>query len=128
MIFLELPIALFLNVALDGTGEDHHFELFWEAEIARFKYFYVALLSLNAIDYLARESYLRVALTALMKIPKEDIVRMGAEALQRIQASNLNDQQKFLLGECVEAYLPIKEEQEEEPSKPIRIREKMPCD
>ncbi|HEV3082006.1 MAG TPA: hypothetical protein VGY66_19655 [Gemmataceae bacterium] len=49
-----------------------------------------------------------------MKIPKEQAAWLGAEALRRIQAAPLSDQQRFLLGECVEAYLPLDEAQKRE--------------
>ena len=54
------------------------------------------------------ENWLGVALAALMKIPKDRVAWLGAEALRRIQASApLSDQERFLLGECVAAYLPL---------------------
>jgi len=47
-----------------------------------------------------------------MKIPAEQVAWLGAEALRRIQAAPLSDQQRFLLGECVQAYLPLDDEQQ----------------
>ena len=44
-----------------------------------------------------------------MRMPKERIVELGAEALLRISEASVTEQQRFLLGECVEAYLPIDE-------------------
>jgi len=49
-----------------------------------------------------------------MKIPKERIAWLGAEALRRLKDAPVNDQQRFLLGECVQAYLPLGEEQQRE--------------
>jgi len=46
-----------------------------------------------------------------MKIPKERVVWLGEEALKRLTDSPLTEQQKFLLTECVEAYLPLDETQ-----------------
>jgi len=39
-------------------------------------------------------------------------VELGAEALRRIGGAPLTDQQRFLLGECVHAYLPLDPEQQ----------------
>src|SRR5438445_8855682 len=47
-----------------------------------------------------------------MKIPAEQVAWLGAEALRRIQSAPLSDQKRFLLGECVQAYLPLDEEQQ----------------
>ena len=38
----------------------------------------------------------------------------GAEALRRLTEAPLNEQQKFLLADCVEAYLPLDEERRRE--------------
>jgi hypothetical protein len=79
-----------------------------------FEYLYVGLPALDAVQYVQGENWLGVALSALMKIPKEQAAWLGAEALRRIQAAPLSDQQRFLLGECVEAYLPLDEAQKRE--------------
>ena len=55
-----------------------------------------------------------MALSALMKIPKDRVAWLGAEALRRFQEAPLSDQQRFLLGECVQAYLPLDEAQQQE--------------
>jgi hypothetical protein len=39
---------------------------------------------------------------------------LGAEALRRIQEAPLSEQQRFLLGECVQAYLPLGEVEQKE--------------
>lgn len=53
-----------------------------------------------------------MALSALMKIPPERVAWLGAEALRRLAEAPLSEQERFLLGECVEAYLPLDEEQQ----------------
>src|SRR5262249_46892553 len=40
-------------------------------------------------------------------IPRDRVAWFGAETLRRIQTGPLTDQQRFLLGECVQAYLPL---------------------
>jgi hypothetical protein len=106
-----LPIALYLRVGLDGIGIDVYEEHFWELRPVRFEYLYVGLPALDAIEYVQGDNWLGVALAALMKIPKDQVAWLGAEALRRIQAAPLSDQRRFLLGECVQAYLPLDEEQ-----------------
>jgi len=106
-----LPIAIFLKVGLDGVGIDRYEESFWELAIVRFQYLYVGLPALNAIEYVQGDNSLGVALSALMKIPREKAAWLGAEALQRIKDAPLTEQQRFLLGECVQAYLPLDGEQ-----------------
>ena len=49
-----------------------------------------------------------------MKIPPDKVAWLGAEALKRIKEAPLSDQQRFLLGECVQAYLPLDEMQQAE--------------
>jgi hypothetical protein len=63
--------------------------------------------ALPAVEYLEKDNWLGWALSALMKIPKEKLIELGAEALRRIAGTSLSDQKKFLLGECVHAYLPM---------------------
>jgi hypothetical protein len=89
-------------------------EHFWELRPVRFEYLYVGLPALNAVEYVEGDNWLGVALSALMRIPAERVAWLGAEALRRIQEAPLTDQQRFLLGECVHAYLPLDPEQERE--------------
>jgi hypothetical protein len=109
-----LPIGLFLRVGLEGIGIDSYDEHFWELQTVHFQYLYVGLPALDAIEYVNGDNWLGVALAALMRIPPEKAAWLGAEALRRIQAAPLSDQQRFLLGECVEAYLPLNEPQLQE--------------
>jgi len=107
-----LPIGVFLQVGLDGLGIDVYEEQFWELQTVRFQYLYVGLPALDAVEYVQGENWLGVALAALMKIPKDRAAWLGAEALRRLQEAPLSDQRRFLLGECVHAYLPLDEEQQ----------------
>jgi hypothetical protein len=106
-----LPIALYLRVGLDGISQDVYEERLWEFCPIHFEYLYVGLPALDAIEYVQGDNWLGVALSALMKISRDKIAWLGAEALRRIQeAPALTDQQRFLLGECVQAYLPLDDE------------------
>src|SRR5262249_41656721 len=107
-----LPIALFLHVGLDGIGIDVYEEHFWELRPLRFEFLHVGLPGLDAVQYLQGDNWLGVALAALMKISKEHAAWLGAEALRRIEEAPLTDQRRYLLAECVQAYLPLDEHQQ----------------
>src|SRR5947208_2996285 len=49
-----------------------------------------------------------------MHIPPERAAWLGVEALRRIKDAPLTDQRRYLLGECVQAYLPLDEVQQGE--------------
>jgi hypothetical protein len=107
-----MPIGLYLRVGLDGIGKDAYEEHFWELDVVRFKYLYVGLPALDGVQYVQGDNWLGVALAALMRIPKDRVAWLGAEALRRIKEAPLSEQRRFLLGECVQAYLPLDEEQQ----------------
>jgi hypothetical protein len=109
-----LPIGVFLRVGLDGIGVDTYEEHFWEHQAVRFQYMYVGLPALDGLQYVQGENWLGWALAALMKIPPDRVAWLGAEALRRIVEAPLPDQKRFLLGECVQAYLPLDEQQQRE--------------
>jgi hypothetical protein len=109
-----LPIGIFLQVGLDGVGVDIYEEHFWELRPIVFQYLYVGLPALNAVEYVQGDNWLGVALAALMRIPPDRAAWLGAEALRRLKDAPVSDQQRFLLGECVQAYLPLDDEQQRE--------------
>jgi hypothetical protein len=109
-----LPIGVFLQVGLSGIGQDTYEEKFWELRPILFEYLYVGLPGLDAAAYVQGENWLGVALAALMRIAPDRAAWLGAEALRRITAAPLTDQQRFLLGECVQAYLPLDAAQQQE--------------
>jgi hypothetical protein len=109
-----LPLALYLRVGLDGLGVDVYEEHFWELRPLHFEYLYVGLPALDGVEYLQGDNWLGVALAALMRIPADRAAWLGAEALRRIQGAPMTEQQRFLLGECVQAYLPLDEVQQRE--------------
>jgi hypothetical protein len=109
-----LPIALYLRVGLEGIGIDEFVEYFWEFEVQRFRYLYVGLPGLKAENYLSGDSWLGVALAALMHIPDARRAWVKAEALRRLVTCPENEWRRFLLCECVQAYLPLEEPQQRE--------------
>lgn len=106
-----LPIGLLLRVGLDGIGWDAYEEHFWEHRLVRFEYAYVGLPKLDGEQYASGEHLLGVALSALMRVPKERRAEVHLEALKRIALSRENDYRRFLLAECVEAYGDLDETQ-----------------
>ena len=106
-----LPIIIFLNRGGEVDGEGHgtmeHRDTLFGLEIQVMRFLYVALKGLKALEYMEKDNLLAVALTALMNIPEESIAWVGAEALRKISQAPLQTHERFLLGECVRAYLPM---------------------
>jgi hypothetical protein len=102
------PIAIYLHVGLDGVGWDVYEERFLGRVIDRFEYAYVGLPGLVGVEYLEGESLLGVALSVLMRVPKEQRAELKARALDRVVKSSENEVRKLLLCECIDAYLPLK--------------------
>lgn len=109
-----LPIILFLQVGLEGVSRFYREIRLGSLLLDASECLYVGLPALDAIEYLEGDNILGVALSALMRIPKERVAWLGAEALRKINLAPLQDQQKFILGECVEAYLPLSDEQKQQ--------------
>ena len=89
-----LPIVIYLKVGLNGIGTETYKEEFWKLTPLIFQYLYVGLPGLDAVQYVKGENWLGVALAASMRIPKDQIVELGAEAYRRIAGSPLNEQRK----------------------------------
>jgi len=102
-----LPIGVYLRVGHDGIGRSTHRETTWEKTLLEFHYPYTGLPALNSADYVHGSNWLGVALSALMNVSAEDRARLKAIAMQRLATSPLNDAQRHILCECVEAYLPL---------------------
>jgi hypothetical protein len=106
-----LPIAVYLNVGLEGRGVDTYEKWFWERCVLRFEYDYVGLPALPAHQFLDGGNALGIALSALMKMPRGLRPLAAAEALERIVASAESPARKHMLCECVQAYAPLDESQ-----------------
>jgi hypothetical protein len=105
-----LPIVIYLEVGLDGIGIRTVADSVLGFTVATINYLYVGLPALDAVQYLEGENYLGVALTALMKVPKERIRWLGREANRRIRESPLSEKRRLLLLKCLNEYLPWDEE------------------
>jgi hypothetical protein len=102
-----LPLAVYLRVGLEGMGWDVYEEELWDRTLVRFEYPYIGLPALEALQHLHGDNWLAVALTALMKIPADQRAQVKVEAADRIAHSPLNEYRRYLLFQCVEAYLPL---------------------
>jgi hypothetical protein len=105
-----LPIVLYLRVGMEGIGVDTVEEYVGDFNVMTFRYHYVGLPALDAVQYAEGENLLGVALASLMQSAKESRAMLGADSLVRFGQANLTDYQRFLLSECVYAYLPLDEE------------------
>lgn len=103
--------VLYLRVGLEGLGDDVYEEMFLGRSQIRFEFPYVGFSALDAEPYVAGPNLLGVALAALMRIAPERRGWLAAEAMRRIADSAESQWRKYLLGECVQAYLPLDEEQ-----------------
>lgn len=100
-----LPIGVYLRVGLDGSGWDVYEEHFWEHRLLHFEYAYIGLPALDAEKYLTGENILGVALAALMRVSLEQRAGLKKRAFERLAKSPENDTRRYLLYECVDAYL-----------------------
>lgn len=94
---------------MDGIGTDEVIEEFGPLQVMRFRYLYVGLRSLDALQYSRGDNWLGVALSSLMHANPDQWPLLGAEALLRIADAPINDHQRFLLSDCVQVYLPLDE-------------------
>ncbi len=112
-----LPIAMYVNVGLDGVGTEVLSERFEteggkaSLETLTFRYMYVGLPALAAENYVECGNPLGAALSSLMKTPRGQLVAMKAKALREIARTCHNKRQRALLSECVQAYKPLNDVQ-----------------
>ncbi len=110
-----LPIAVYLRVGRDGIGVDSYTEDFGGLTVLHFQYLYVGLPALEAERYVSGANWLGVALAALMRVAPARKVWLRAEALRRVLLEcRENDYRRFLLQECVEAYMKLDDEEQRE--------------
>ncbi len=102
-----LPIVLYLRVGMEGIGTDEVIEDFGPLLVMRFRYLYVGLRSLDALQYSRDDNWLGVALSSLMHANPDQWPFLGAEALLRLADAPINDHQRYLLSDCFQAYIPL---------------------
>jgi hypothetical protein len=92
---------------MQGLGWDEDVETFLGEPINTFRYRYMGLPALDGVQYIAGSNLLGVALASMMKIAENGKAKAKADALQKIATSTELETRKYLLCECVEAYLPL---------------------
>jgi hypothetical protein len=102
-----LSLALYLGVGLEGVGWDEQAERYWEEELGRTRWAYLGLPALDARAYVEGGNLLGVALAVLMRIPPDEKAWLKARAMQRVAEAQLSEFRRYLLMECIEAYLPL---------------------
>jgi hypothetical protein len=106
-----LPLAVYMRVGLEGLGWDVYEESFWGQPILRLTYPYVGLPALDAEQYVRQDNWLGVALSALMRVTPERRLELGQEAWRRLIQCPENAYRRYLLCECLDAYLPQNDDQ-----------------
>jgi hypothetical protein len=110
-----LPVAVYLRVGLEGIGVDTYVEAYEDLEVLRFQFHYLGLPALDAEQYVGGGNWLGVALAALMRVPAARRAWLRGEALRRVLLEcRESEYRRFLLRECVEAYLDLNERQRQE--------------
>jgi hypothetical protein len=110
-----LPIAVYLRVGREGIGVEMYTEEIAGLRVVCFQYLYVGLPGLSAEEYVRGSNWLGVALAALMREPPAGKVWLRLEALRRILLEcSENEYRRFLLQECVEAYTPLGDEEQQQ--------------
>jgi hypothetical protein len=102
-----LPIVVFLKVGLDGIGVETCEEWVDDFRVLELNFHYIGLPALDAVTYLNKGNTIGIALSALMKMPPDRAPELGYEAIRKLAEAPLTEQQRFLLAECVNAYLPL---------------------
>jgi len=104
-----LSIGLYLRVGLEGIGWDVYEERFWGRTLVHFEYPYIGLPALDGEHYLGGANLLGAALAALMRLPAERRMELGREAWRRLVQSQENEHRRYLLSDCIAAYIPRNE-------------------
>lgn len=100
-------MATYPRRGLDGIGSDEYAEDFGPLDVPRFRYLYVGLPRLDALEYLNEANPLAPALPGPMKSPADRKAWLKACAAERIRCGQTNEFQEFLLLECRETYLTL---------------------
>ncbi|WP_020470233.1 RpnC/YadD family protein [Zavarzinella formosa] len=106
-----LPVAIFLNLRMEGRNTDVFERWFWERRILTFEYDYVALPGLRAEDYAHHPNPLAAAWSTLMNMERDRRALAAVEAMDVIAASPLDIERKHLLLDFIQSYAPLEETQ-----------------
>lgn len=102
-----LPVAVFLNLGMDGLGVDSFSEFHGSLAVVVFQYLYVGLKALEAETYLSGDNPLPKALVGLMKCRRDARATTKVLAADAIRKLAPNEWQRYLLLDCLDAYLSL---------------------
>ena len=105
------PVVVFLKVGLDGIGTREIHDPPVGKPVATYRYEYIGLPALPAVEYLRGDNPVGVALSVLMNTPKGSRLDLGVEAFRRLSDAPISDGRKALLGDCVETYIELPPEE-----------------
>jgi len=108
-----LPIALYLRVGLEGIGFDEFRDGFGSLELLVFRYLYVGLPALDAVEYMQKND-LGVAMASLMKTPDDDRAALRAAMADVVIQMDRDEYRRYLLFDCIETYMVLNDEQQAE--------------
>ena len=108
-----VPIVVNLKGGPPGVTRRSHREVVAKIEMARFHYYNFSLAPSRAEEFLARDEPLSWALAALMRSDMSAVEHRRACRL-RIGEAALDDSARHLLANCVDTYLQLNREQQEE--------------
>jgi hypothetical protein len=102
-----LSLAFYAQVALEGQGYDEAVIQYGEVEQQCTRWPYLGLPGLDGVRYVEEGNLLACALVGFMRVPRVEQPRIKAEALRKIAEAKISEFKRYLLMECVEAYLPL---------------------
>jgi hypothetical protein len=102
-----LSLAVYAQVALQGNGFDESSHYYFGERIRQTRWPYLGLPGLDGVRYVEEGNLLACALVGFMRVPEADRPRVKAEALRKLAEANISTLKRYLLMECVEAYLPL---------------------
>ncbi len=103
----SVSLVVFLRGGPPGAVWHTHLEETAGHEIHRFRYLSYGLSKLPAQELLDRPEPLAWGLAALAKVGSSERAKVKFEALKKIAATPMRADQRFLLINCVETYLPL---------------------
>jgi hypothetical protein len=109
-----LPLAVYLNVGLQGLGIDSYGEDFGPLDVLCFKYLYVGMPALDGIEYLQRGDEVAASLITLMRVPDDQLPAAAWAAQECVAQSSRTEQEKFLLLRMIETYLQFRTPDQEQ--------------
>lgn len=113
-----------MDHGLRGVGILEYEEQFGPLKTFCFQYLTVGLPALDGVQYLESGNALGVAMSALMRVPQDRRPWFKVQAFQNIAQSPYGEHKRYLLAECVDAYMPLVTVPEQEEFERLLAKEK----